>query len=161
VIPSLLHAGECPWEISKEKSHIKVLLSMGIRNFITLRDDLDIPEIRSTWNSIYPDISISQYPIRDYSVPERRVLDHILDTLQANIDSHRKTYVSCAKGLGRTGLVIASFLTDYYQISPEQALKHMNQLRLNKNFHNEYDSPETQEQINYVMNRKSKHSNES
>ena len=153
VIPGLLYAGECPWVMPLESSHMNDLLELGIRDFITLRDDVNSTQISAITHALHSDISVLQFPIRDFSVPEHTLLEQIVDILGEHITSHRITYVSCAKGLGRTGLVIGCFLADYYRISNEQALKLMNELRLHCNFQNEYDSPETQEQINFVMNR--------
>ena len=161
VIPGLLFAGTCPWEMPMENSHINELLSLGIEDFITLRDDVNIPQITSKLNGLCSDVSLLQYPIRDFSVPESKLLEEILDILQENIMSHKTTYVSCAKGLGRTGLVISCFIAEYYRISNEKALKLMNEKRIHGMFQIDYDSPETQEQINYVIHRLSKHSNAS
>jgi hypothetical protein len=155
VIQGLLFAGECPWEIPMKNSHVIDLMSIGIRDFITLRDDVNIPQITSKMNGLCFDFSLLQYPIRDFSVPESDMLEEILDILQENIKSHKTTYVSCAKGLGRTGLVISCFLADYYRISNEKALKLMNEKRIHGMFQIDSDSPETQEQINYVLNWKS------
>jgi protein-tyrosine phosphatase len=69
-------------------------------------------------------------------------------------------YISCAKGLGRTGLVIACFLSEFYGITGDQALKQMNELRIQSAFEIDSESPETQEQINYVLNWKSFTTNE-
>ena len=161
VIPGLLFAGACPWEIPMESSHVNELMLLGIRDFITLRDDVNLIQINSIRNALHSDISFLQFPIRDFSVPESNMLEQILDILQENIKSHKITYVSCAKGLGRTGLVIGCFLADYYRISNEEALKLMNEKRMRGMFQIDCDSPETQEQINYVIHRLSKHTHAS
>ena len=69
-------------------------------------------------------------------------------------------YISCAKGLGRTGLVISCFLLELHGITGDQALQHMNELRMQSAFEIDSESPETQEQINYVLNWKSFTANE-
>jgi protein-tyrosine phosphatase len=155
VIPGLLYAGACPWVHSVRYGLLSDVLRLQIRDFITLREDLNIDEVKSSSLESYPDISILQYPIQDFSVPEAGLLREILDSILDNTASQRPVYISCAKGLGRTGLVIACFLSEFYGITGDQALKQMNELRMQNAFEIDYESPETQEQINYVLNWKS------
>lgn len=160
VIPGLLYAGACPWENSVRNGLLSDVLRLQIRDFITLREDLNIDEVKSSCLESHPDISILQYSIQDFSVPEDVLLREILDSILDNIASQRPMYISCAKGLGRTGLVIACFLSEFYGITGDQALKQMNELRMQSAFEIDSESPETQEQINYVLNWKSFTTNE-
>lgn len=160
VIPGLIYAGSCPWVNSVRNGLLSEVLRLQIRDFITLREDLNIDEVKSSCLESYPDISILYYPIQDFSVPEARLLREILDSILDNIASQRPLYISCAKGLGRTGIVIACFLSEFYGITGDQALKQMNELRLHNAFEIDYESPETQEQINYVLNWKASTTNE-
>lgn len=160
VIPGLLYAGACPWVNSIRNGQLSDVLRLQIRDFITLREDLNIDEVKSSSLELHQDISILQYSIQDFSVPEARLLREILDSILDNIASQRPVYISCAKGLGRTGLVIACFLSEFYGITGDQAIKQMNELRMQSAFEIDSESPETQEQINYVLNWKSSTTNE-
>ncbi len=151
VLPNILYAGACPWESTHESSHLHELFAMGIRDFITLRDDVNVQECHSAWSATYPDISLEQFPIQDYSVPQHEVYHQILNALKAKINSDSKIYVSCAQGLGRTGLIIACFLSDHLGITGNDALELMNQRRKQCHFMIDSASPETQEQIKFVM----------
>ena len=151
VLPNLLYAGACPWKSPHESSHLNELFAFGIRDFITLREDVNVREYQSAWSVTYPDISVEQFPIQDYSVPQYEVYHQILDALKTKIKSNSKTYVSCAQGLGRTGLIIACFLSDHLGISGSDALECMNQRRKQWHFMIDSASPETQEQIKFVM----------
>lgn len=160
VIPGLLYAGTCPWENSTLNGPLLDVLGLQIRDFITLRENLHIDEVIASCHELHPDISIVQYPIQDFTVPDDGLLREILGIMQDTIASQKPMYVSCAKGLGRTGLVVACFLSEFYGINGKQALQHMNELRMNSLFEIESESPETQEQINYVLNWKSFTTNE-
>ena len=160
VIPGLLYAGACPWVHSVRNGILSDVLRLQIRDFLTLREDLNIVEVKSSCHESHPDISILQYPIHDFSVPDDALLREILDIIQNTIASQRPMYVSCAKGLGRTGLVISCFLSELHGITGDQALQHMNDLRMQSAFEIDSESPETQEQINYVLNWKSFTANE-
>lgn len=152
VVPGLLYAGGCPWEESAEYGLFSALISLGIHDFITLRDDLDIVEVQATMKSAYPDISIQQFPIMDFSVPEVHQLNCILDAILNRISCGKPIYVGCAKGLGRTGLIIACFLSVYHGLSGKEGLKLMNELRMKGKFHIDSASPETSEQVHYIIN---------
>ena len=78
VLPNLLYAGACPWKSPHESSHLNELFAIGIRDFITLREDVNVRDYQSAWSVTYPDISVEQFPIQDYSVPQYEVYHHIL-----------------------------------------------------------------------------------
>ncbi|MFM6955873.1 MAG: dual specificity protein phosphatase family protein [Ignavibacteria bacterium] len=151
VIPGLLYAGVCPWESSVQDSHVSDLLSMEIRDFITLKEDVNVHESIATLMNSLSDINILHVPIEDYSLPQVQALEHILTVLHKQVQSHKKTYVSCAKGLGRTGVVISCFLAEFHDISGSEAMNLLNQKRLKSGFMPTCDSPETHEQIEFVQ----------
>lgn len=151
VLPKKLYAGSCPWKSLQETSHVHELYALGIRDFLTLREDLDISALQSTWSLVYPDISILQFPIRDFSVPDSAIFDAIILAMKEYVRLEKTIYVSCALGLGRTGLIISCFLAEHIRISGEKALELMNEQRNKGEFMVDSDSPETQEQIKYVM----------
>jgi protein-tyrosine phosphatase len=155
VIPGLIYAGECPWNMPMENSHLLALYGLGIRHFMTLREKLDLQNIALNLDTSFPGISIMQYPIRDFSVPSDTIIGEIIQKLKDHVKSDKPVYISCAKGLGRTGLVIASFLAEYHGKSGEESLEMLTRLRMRYQFQLESPSPETQEQIMYVINRKS------
>ncbi len=151
VVPGLLFAGGCPWEQSTENGLFLALMSLGIRDFMTLRDDFEIDDVQASVHSSYPNISIQQFPISDFSVPDAQSLHRILHTMVEHIACGKQIYVGCAKGLGRTGLIIACFLSLHHGISGRDGLKLMNELRMQGNFQIDSASPETSEQVEYIM----------
>jgi len=151
VIPGLLFAGSCPWDMVSGRDLVSELNVLGVQEFITLRDDLNLMDISSRFVSVYPDMSIVQFPIKDFSVPDSQMMRQILDVMKAHVLSNRKVYVSCAKGLGRTGIVIGCFLSEYLDLSGEEALQQMNLKRAQCDFEKDCHSPETPEQIEFVL----------
>jgi len=95
VIPGLLYAGACPWVNSVRNGQLSDVLRLQIRDFITLREDLNTDEVKSSCLESHPDISILQYSIQDFSVPEDVLLREILDSILDNIASQRPMYISC------------------------------------------------------------------
>lgn len=152
VVPGLLFAGGCPWEKNPENGLFNDLITLGIRDFITLRDDVNIDEIRSSMHFKFPDVTIQQFPITDFSIPDELLLHRILQAMVQQIADGKQIYIGCAKGLGRTGLIIACFLSVHHGISGQEGIKLMNELRIQGNFHPDCASPETSRQIELVNN---------
>lgn len=161
VLPNMLYAGACPWESIHEHGHLHELLDMGIRHFITLRNDITLDEIYASLPSDMQKPIITRFPIKDFSVPDEALTHEILTFMQSEIEKGSMLYLSCAHGLGRTGTIIGCYLSEYAAMTGSEALRYMNECRKIAHFRIDSPSPETHEQYTYVMQRKSRHAHES
>lgn len=73
-------------------------------------------------------IRIHRFPIPDMSVVDVRTMDGIVSKIRKEIDAGGKVAVHCGAGLGRTGLVIACYLTTQGK-SGKEAIEHVRKLR--------------------------------
>lgn len=161
VLPKMLYAGACPWESPHESSHLNELLGLGIRYFITLRNDISLDDINAGLPTEIQKPNIYQFAIEDFSIPNEALTQEILTYMHSIVDQGEMLYISCAHGLGRTGTIIGCFLSEYHSMTGSEALMFMNQCRARDHFRLDSPSPETHEQYTYVMHRKSRHAHES
>jgi len=76
----------------------------------------------------------------------------ILDTIDKEVAAHRKVYVHCRGGIGRTGTVVGCYLRRRGN-SGQEALDKTNRLFQSSDRSAEsWSSPETREQMDFVKN---------
>ncbi len=68
-------------------------------------------------------------PIEDHSCPDPETLKRIVEKIFDEISGGRKILVHCAAGLGRTGTVLAAYLMVRDDLTPEDAIKAIRELR--------------------------------
>ena len=148
VVPSLVFAGSNP--LPKQGTGPMASLPEGISRWVSLLEN--DPLIGNSPDFRLPkQLEMIHVPIQDYSIPTKEQIHVVLSFIDESIKKSLPVYVSCAHGLGRTGVVIACFLASYHRISGEQALSMLTELRKNAGFCLDYDSPETHEQCTFVM----------
>ena len=147
--------------IMQEK--LSALLDAGIRCFVNLMEpdevdhygklfaDYAIP-VRELADKRGIDVVCHNFPIPDQDITTVENMQKIIATInQAIYEQNTPVYVHCWGGKGRTGTVVGCWLTDQKLAAGVAALEMIQSLRQNDP-HACYASPETPEQICFVLN---------
>ena len=141
-------AGEHPAKEGEEQLSEKLQLFAlaGITHFIDLTSPADPVK---TYQPLGGAVRIN-HPITDFGVPSPLQMQGILQSIQSAISQGGKVYVHCKGGIGRTGTVAATWLTEH-GLDDEQALALLLQKwqAMDKRFE-EPHTPETQAQREFV-----------
>jgi hypothetical protein len=150
VLPGRLLAGEHPGgrdEVATRR-RIDLLLSAGVRSFIDLTQDdempsyaLHLPKKVEYWNLPIPDHSVPADPAR---------MREIQQALAEGLAGDNAVYVHCRAGIGRTGTAVGCWLRER-GMAPQAALTELNRLwRQSARAVRWPGIPETSEQENYI-----------
>ena len=141
-------AGEHPAKEGEEQLFEKLQLFAlaGITHFIDLTSPADPVK---TYQPLGGAVRIN-HPITDFGVPSPLQMQSILQSIQTALQAGGKVYVHCKAGIGRTGTVAATWLTEQ-GLDSEQALALLLQKwqAMDKRFE-EPHTPETQAQREFV-----------
>lgn len=157
VIPARFLAGEYPSSLllSEAKEKIDGLLTLDIDTFIdlTLFDHLEPyePMLRIEAERMKKPYFYNKMGIRDFSIPSRRDMKKILDTIDTALSSGHNIYVHCWGGIGRTGTVVGCYLARH-GVTGKAALDEIARMRLV--VPSSRISPETDEQRSMVVSWK-------
>ena len=107
------------------QEEVELLEEKGVRYFINLSDLVKESYKIKPYNTKYGYIN---YPIRDHDVPTNlksfSILILNLVSIINNLKDGEYIYVHCVAGCGRSGVVVASILANYYKMNPIDALKY-------------------------------------
>lgn len=147
----IIYAGEYPGDKNGEFARHKIeqMYHFGIRHFIDLTEEGEL----CPYSHLLPsDTTYTRFPIRDCGAPKSI---ESLQRLLLRIDELKKmdgyVYVHCWGGVGRTGTIVACYLSQNWE---ESDLSHtLEALRRNfsempKSAYRE--TPETKEQIDFI-----------
>ena len=141
-------AGEHPAKEGEEQLSEKLQLFAlaGITHFIDLTSPADPVK---TYQPLGGAVRIN-HPITDFGVPSPLQMQGILQSIQSALSQGGKVYVHCKGGIGRTGTVAATWLTEQ-GLDDKQALALLLQKwqAMDKRFE-EPHTPETQAQREFV-----------
>ena len=141
-------AGEHPAKEGEEQLSEKLQLFAlaGITHFIDLTSPADPVK---TYQPLGGAVRIN-HPITDFGVPSPLQMQGILQSIQSALSQGGKVYVHCKGGIGRTGTVAATWLTEQ-GLDDKQALALLLQKwqAMDKRFE-EPHTPETQAQRAFV-----------
>ena len=158
-------AGEHPGGYDPEtmRRRLDIFLETGINTFIDLTQPHElIPYesiLREQAKKYKVNASYHQFPIRDHTIPSAETMTIILDTIDEAINNGGCVYVHCWGGVGRTGTVVGCYLVRHGSTN-EQALAQVNNLFKTRPPNPYFSrSPETNEQIEFILNWRDKPKN--
>jgi atypical dual specificity phosphatase len=107
------------------------LIKHGIKTIITVRE---VP-LPSNWftdsikNIDSDNINYLHLSVEDFGAPSIEEIDSTVDYIQRQIDNRKPVMVHCAAGKGRTGTILAAYLLKNENLTAEQAIKKIRNLR--------------------------------
>ncbi len=163
VEPGRLLAGGFPGDMdpNRARKRLQRLLQAGVRCFISLQE---IGEM--SWTGCREDyapllegligadsgsgITCHAFPIPDMGIAERAIIREILHTINEALSEGRGVYVHCWGGHGRTGMVVGCWLREQ-GLSGLDALERLNELRADDEVLQEWNCPQTPEQMTTIL----------
>ncbi len=141
-----LFAGSHPSRIQFDRITERIvttLISHGVTTFI----DLTVPgECAAYDHLLSPGINYLDFPIGDFSVPDRPTVTGVLDAIDHITGHNGSIYLHCRAGIGRTGTIVGCWLMRHNQAG-HNVITTISQLR--GDF---VPSPETTAQRDFVRN---------
>jgi protein-tyrosine phosphatase len=163
VLPNKLLAGEIPSAKSGSSKLEKIqgLLDCNIDVVINLMEEIEVDyndEIIEDYSPILIQeaakrnrkVEVFRFAIEDLSIPTEQQMSNILDFIDDQIANSHKVYVHCWGGVGRKGTVIGCYLIRHGYAKPDNVIETINYLKRTTSI-SERDSPETDEQIQFVL----------
>lgn len=158
VKPGQFLAGEYPGRAERGLSEARLLgfLHAGINTFVDLTHPGELspyePLLKEAAGSLGVDPYYVRMPIRDHDVPSPAEMKSILDEIDRALAAGRSVYVHCWGGVGRTGTTVGCYLVRH-GLSGQQALSRLGgwwQAIPKRAYFP--SSPETPEQVQFVLN---------
>jgi protein-tyrosine phosphatase/ADP-ribosylglycohydrolase len=154
VDPGRLLAGDYPGSMSQPEAmeRVQALLRAGIRSFIDLTEEGELPEYAHLLAELTEQrIRYQRLPILDHSVPDSPAyMTQIVDAIEAELAAGRCVYVHCHFGIGRTGMAMACHLIRGGLLN-QAALDHLQTLwRQSARSRRWASVPETEAQVDFV-----------
>lgn len=149
VVPGKFLAGEYPRDKSEESSQHKIdaFIQSGITAFIDLTEENEL----LPYSHLLGSASHQRFPIRDVSTPESADLTtQILDAIDNHILHGGTVYLHCWGGVGRTGVIVGSWLARH-GCNGETALFRLRELWRECPKSAKRKSPETEQQEQYIV----------
>ena len=126
---------------------LQLFAQAGITHFIDLTSPADPVK---PYKPLAGAVRIN-HPITDFGVPSPMQMQSILQSIQSALDQGGKVYVHCKGGIGRTGTVVATWLTEQ-GLDGEQALALLLQKWQSMDIRfEEPHTPETEAQRQFVL----------
>lgn len=153
VLENRFLAGEYPRNIDEKSSLDKIasLIRAGVSAFVDLTEEDEGLSPYSHLLGKFDGVSHQRFPITDMSVPAgKETTTAILDAVDDHILHNRTVYLHCWGGVGRTGMIVGCWLARH-GLKGRKALERLRELwqACPKSSHR--DSPETREQIQYIL----------
>lgn len=124
VIEDRLAGMERPGLFSGLEEDLKFLRDKGISVIVNLEEE--------KYAQDYPGFTVKHIPVNDFKAPQPEDFVKFVEFATAQTVDDKKIAVHCYAGMGRTNLMIASFLMHQMKIDPGTAL---NVVKLRRPFH--------------------------
>lgn len=142
-VDEILYAGEKPYSLFDQDLVIHELKAHGINTIVNLMEEHEFNRYDS--NSLNAEFEVLSFPIVDNSVTDLETIARIL----SHIKNDSITYVHCNLGLGRTGIIVASYLHKIHGYQSSDILQKISELKENSTLSSKA-SPITKEQVDFV-----------
>jgi hypothetical protein len=152
-----LLAGEYPGKPGEEptRKRLDALIGAGFDTFIDLTNSNELfpyaPILLEEAHAYGMEVTHHRFPIGDLGLPTPERMNAILDKLEESLEAGHKVYLHCWGGIGRTGTTVGCYLVRQGK-TPKEALDQLAVWwrRVPKSQYHPY-SPETREQVNFVL----------
>ena len=107
------------------------LIKHGIKTIITVRE-VPLPSnwfTESTDNTGHNNINYLHLRVEDFGAPSIEEIASTVDYIQHQIDNTKPVMVHCAAGKGRTGTILAAYVLKKENLTADQAIKKIRDLR--------------------------------
>lgn len=111
IIPDKLAGMERPGSVCSLEEDLEFLKNVGIDIIINLEE-----YVRN-----YDEFDVKHIPIKDFKAPTLSDIEEFVELVEHNIRKGKKILVHCYAGMGRTNLMLASYLV-YLGLKPDEAL---------------------------------------
>lgn len=101
-----------------------------------------VPELKKRYSE--SKLEVRYHPIIDQGIPKKEHLLETLDWIEEKLTKGKNVLLHCVGGLGRTGLVAASYLVEKEEIKPEIAIKKVRKARSER-------AIETKQQEDFIL----------
>jgi ADP-ribosylglycohydrolase len=155
VEPGRLLAGEYPGagSLVETTSRLQKLLAAGVTLFVDLTAEGELNAYHTLFEYAQGENAIkhSRHYIKDHDVPKSpKIMQEILDTIDAHLANNGVAYVHCRAGIGRTGTTVGCYLVRS-GLGADAALDRLNDLWCESERSRTWPSvPETEEQIEFI-----------
>ncbi len=151
-------AGEYPGRFDAEQARkrIDALIEAGFNAFIDLtRENETIPYVHILLDEAKVhdvDVQYHRFAIGDFGLPTPELMRSILDQIDSSLQDGRKIYLHCWGGIGRTGTTVGCYLVRR-GLNGNEALRQLAAWWRNvPKSHIHPQSPETLEQMTFILN---------
>ena len=155
VIKNKFYAGRTPVSINKQETYnnLSALIEADIDVIINLTEEGEFlkyeNELSFFARGIGKNIQVIRKAIPDYGVPNKELMNDILQIIEKSLNENKKVFVHCFGGVGRTGTVVGCYLLKNNLATEENVFDKIQELRAGLPY---AKSPETEEQRQFVLN---------
>ncbi|HEX3034255.1 MAG TPA: dual specificity protein phosphatase family protein [Thermodesulfobacteriota bacterium] len=111
IVTNKLAGMERPGSICSLEEDLQFLKNVGINIIINLEE----------YVQNYEEFDVKHIPIKDFKAPKLTDIEEFVELVENNIRKGKKIVVHCYAGMGRTNLMLASYLV-YLGLNPDEAL---------------------------------------
>jgi hypothetical protein len=154
--PGRLLAGEYPGKFDMEltRKRLDALIEAGIDTFIDLtKSNETVPYLNILLEEakIYDtQVTHHRFPIGDFGLPTPKLMNELLDKIEASLEAKHKIYLHCWGGIGRTGTTVGCYLVRQGKTADEALDQLSAWWRTVPKSQYHPHSPETREQVNFI-----------
>jgi predicted protein tyrosine phosphatase len=126
-----LLAGPSPFSSDRivRKQQVSSLVEVGVATIIDLTMPSEQAAVRVPFERLQQRGVWVNVPLLNGGTPSAEWVQAVLDMIDSHNTRGRLVYVHCLGGLGRTGCVVGCWLVRHDQVTGEQAIDRLSQLR--------------------------------